>query len=411
MNLMPIKSTYLFLFACLFFQFQSCAQKDKIESTSQIITGADQYAKYLPLLRDKNIAIVANQTSVVNTLQRKEVKPNVMGSEMVAIHLVDFLRSKRIKIDKVFAPEHGFRGKADAGEIVKDGVDPKTRIPVISLYGKNKKPTSEQLRLIDVIVFDIQDVGARFYTYISTLHYVMEAAAEQNIPVIVLDRPNPNGHYIDGPILEKKHKSFVGMHPVPVVYGMTIGEYGRMINGENWLENKVQCDLTVIPLKNYWHDRPYELPIKPSPNLPNAKSINLYPSLCFFEGTNVSAGRGTDMQFQIFGSPYLKRTEFSFTPQSNDGSKYPKHRGKLCYGQDLRNHPRLSQIHLRWLIESYQQTNTRGSFFNSFFTKLAGTKKLEIQISKGMSEEEIRKSWEPGLNDFKKIRSKYLIYK
>ena len=336
---MPIKSTYLFLFACLFFQFQSCAQKDKIESTSQIITGADQYARYLPLLRDKNIAIVANQTSVVNTLQRKEVKPNVMGSEMVAIHLVDFLRSKRIKIDKVFAPEHGFRGKADAGEIVKDGVDSKTRIPVISLYGKNKKPTSEQLKLIDVIVFDIQDVGARFYTYISTLHYVMEAAAEQNIPVIVLDRPNPNGHYIDGPVLEKKHKSFVGIHAVPVVYGMTIGEYGRMINGENWLANKVQCDLTIIPLKNYWHDRPYDLPIKPSPNLPNAKSINLYPSLCFFEGTNVSAGRGTDMQFQIFGSPYSKRSEFSFTPQPNEGSKYPKHRGKLCYGNNLPNRP------------------------------------------------------------------------
>jgi uncharacterized protein YbbC (DUF1343 family) len=239
----------------------------------------------------------------------------------------------------------------------------------------------------------------------------MEAAAEQNIPVIVLDRPNPNGHYIDGPVLEKKHKSFVGIHAVPVVYGMTIGEYGKMINGENWLANKVQCDLIVIPLENYSHDSTYDLPIKPSPNLPNAKSINLYPSLCFFEGTNVSAGRGTNMQFQIFGSPYLKRSEFSFTPQPNEGSKYPKHRGKLCYGQDLRNLPRLSQIHLRWLIESYQQTNTRGSFFNSFFTKLAGTKKLEIQISKGMSEEEIRKSWEPGLNDFKKIRSKYLIYK
>lgn len=411
MNLKPIKSTYLFLFACLFFQLQSCGQIDQSEFTTKIITGAEQYDKYVPLLRNKTIAVVANQTSVVHTLQRKEVKPNVMGSEMVAIHLVDFLQSKRIKIDKVFAPEHGFRGKADAGEMVKDGVDSKTGIPIISLYGKNKKPTKEQLNRIDVIVFDIQDVGARFYTYISTLHYVMEAAAEQNIPLIVLDRPNPNAHYIDGPVLEKPHKSFVGMHPVPVVYGMTIGEYGKMINGEHWLANYIQCDLTVIPLQNYSHDRPYDLPVKPSPNLPNAKSINLYPSLCFFEGTNVSAGRGTEMQFQIFGSPYLKPTKFSFTPQPNEGSKYPKHQGNLCYGWDLRNHPRLSRLHLEWLIESYQQTNSRGSFFNSFFTKLAGTEELAVQISKGISEKDIRKSWEPELINFKKIRNKYLIYK
>src|SRR5690554_1614321 len=300
----------------------------------KIVVGAERFQVYSELLKEKNVGIVANQTSYLENEKQ---------------HLVDFLVSKKISVRKVFAPEHGFRGTADAGEHVKDGVDSKTGIPLISLYGNNKKPSQEQLKRIDVVVFDIQDVGARFYTYISTLHYVMEACAEAGIPVIVLDRPNPNGHYIDGPILEIEHQSFVGMHPIPVVHGMTMGEYAKMINGEGWLNNlendppkeKVICDLTVIKMENYTHKTPYFLPIKPSPNLPNDQAINLYPSLCFFEGTFVNAGRGTDMQFQVFGAPSLPAAQFPFTytPQSNEGAKDPKFKGQLCYGKDLRQHP------------------------------------------------------------------------
>jgi uncharacterized protein YbbC (DUF1343 family) len=376
----------------------SCAQ----EST-KIKVAAEQTDLYLNLLKGKIIAVVANQTSVIEKKEKRKEKREF-------VHVVDSLLSLNMKVKKVFAPEHGFRGKADAGELLKDGIDTKTGLPIISLYGKNKKPSAEQLKGIDLIVFDIQDVGARFYTYISSLHYVMEAAAEAGIPLIIFDRPNPNGHYIDGPILEIEHKSFVGMHPVPVVYGMTIGEYGQMINGEKWLANGIQCDLTVIPLKNYTHKSTYSLPIKPSPNLPNDKAINLYPSLCFFEGTSVSAGRGTDMQFQIYGSPYLERTSFYFTPQSNEGAKNPKYRNKKCYGEDLRETEKLSQLNLSWLLKANKQTHTAGSFFNSFFTKLAGTEKLQDQIMQGLSEQEIRKSWQKGLSTFKKIRSKYLIY-
>ncbi len=401
-NLRPIKSTYLFLVVLLFFQFNACAQKSKevkkTTNSNSIVSGSNRINDYLPLLLNKRVAIVANQTSVV-------------FHKNGHTHLVDSLLALNIIIEKVFAPEHGFRGKADAGEVVKDGLDAKTGLPIISLYGKNKKPSPSQLKGIEIILFDIQDVGARFYTYLSTLHYVMEAAAEAKIPVVVLDRPNPNGHYIDGPVLEEKHSSFVGLHPVPVVYGMTIGEYAQMINGEGWLKEKAQCDLTVIPLKNYTHNSVYDLPIKPSPNLPNAQSINLYPSLCFFEGTNVSAGRGTQMQFQVYGSPYLKETKFSFTPKPNEGSKYPKHNGKECYGEDLRNHKRLNQLNLQWLQKAHGQNNTAGSFFNSFFVKLAGTESLEAQIVKGLTEEEIRESWLPGLKKFKKIREKYLLYK
>jgi uncharacterized protein YbbC (DUF1343 family) len=405
----PFKSTYLFLFLVLNFQLISCAQKLKsIETNSPdrvtvLKTGAESTHLYLKLLKGKNIAIVANQTSVIQ--KRTERKKN-----SVFTHLVDSLLSLKIKIKKVFAPEHGFRGKADAGEIIKNGFDRKTGLPIISLYGKNKKPSAVQLKGIDVVVFDIQDVGARFYTYISSLHYVMEACAETKIPVIILDRPNPNAQYIDGPILETQHSSFVGMHTVPVVYGMTIGEYGKMINGEKWLKNEIQCDLKVIPLKHYTHKTKYSLPIKPSPNLPNDKSINLYPSLCFFEGTNVSAGRGTEMQFQVYGSPFLSKKEFSFTPQANEGAKYPKYKNRICFGEDLRISENLYKLDLSYLIKAYQQ-NASAAFFNKFFTKLAGTEKLQQQIEQGLSEKEIKKSWKKGLETFEKVRDKYLLYK
>ena len=388
------KSTYLFILFVICTAIVSCAQETK--SSYKILTGADQTNLYVSKLKGKRIAIVANQTSVISN-----------GSNYT--HLVDSLVSLKLNIQKVFAPEHGFRGKADAGEYIKDGKDSKTGIPIISLYGKNKKPTQEQLKGLDAVVFDIQDVGARFYTYISTLHYVMEACAEANIPLIVLDRPNPNGHYIDGPVLEKEHTSFVGMHPVPVVYGMTIGEYAQMVNGENWLEKNLKCDLKVIELENYTHNSEYHLPIKPSPNLPNSKSINLYPSLCFFEGTNVNAGRGTDKQFQVYGSPFLKNMSYTYTPRSNNGAKYPKHQDKECFGEDLSGYENLKELNLNWLIETYKNNSSK-EFFNSFFTKLAGTEKLQQQIEQGVKEEKIRKSWQSDLDAFKKIREKYLIY-
>ncbi len=363
----------------------------------EILVGAEQFTLYSKLLQDKNVAVVANQTSFLE----KEKQ-----------HLVDFLISKNIAVKKVFAPEHGFRGTADAGEHIKDGVDSKTGLPLISLYGSNKKPSPEQLKGIDVVIFDIQDVGARFYTYISTLHYVMEACAEAGIPMIIMDRPNPNGHYIDGPILEKEYQSFVGMHPVPVVHGMTIGEYAKMINGEGWLKGGVKCQLIVIEIKNYTHKIPYSLPIKPSPNLPNDKSINLYPSLCFFEGTFINAGRGTDMQFQVFGAPSLPASKypFEYTPQPNEGSKDPKFKGKLCHGKDLRQALRLDKINLEWLIDAYNDNGKKKDFFNSFFVKLAGTKKLQQQIEEGWSPKEIRDSWRDGLAEFEKIREKYVLY-
>ena len=403
----PFKSTYLFLFLVLNFQLISFAQKRKSIETNTtyavpvLKTGAESTHLYLRLLKGKNVAIVANQTSVIF----KETESKNQETR----HLVDSLLSLNINVKKVFAPEHGFRGKADAGEIIKDGFDRKTGLQIISLYGKNKKPSTAQLKGIDVVVFDIQDVGARFYTYISSLHYVMEACAETGIPVIILDRPNPNAQYIDGPVLEMEHSSFVGMHKVPVVYGMTIGEYGKMINGEKWLKNGIQCDLKVIPLEHYTHETIYSLPIKPSPNLPNDKSINLYPSLCFFEGTNVSAGRGTEMQFQIYGSPFLTENIFSFTPQTNEGAKYPKYKNKICFGEDLRTTKNLHKLDLSFLIKAYKQ-NSSEQFFNKFFTKLAGTEKLQRQIEQGVSEKEIQKSWKKGLETFKKVRKKYLIY-
>ena len=357
----------------------------------KLVLGAERIDKILKTIDNKNIAIVGNQTSVINQ-----------------VHLVDTLISLNQKIISVFSPEHGFRGVEDAGAKVDNEIDKKTGLPIISLYGKNKKPTSEQLIGIDIIIFDIQDVGARFYTYISTLHYILEACSEKNIKVVVLDRPNPNGHYVDGPILEKKYKSFVGMHQIPIVHGMTIGEYATMIVGEKWIENN--CNLEIIEMINYNRNDNYELPIKPSPNLPNSKSINLYPSLCLFEGTNVSVGRGTDKPFQHFGSPFLKFYSYDFQPKSGPGSKYPKHENKTCVGRNLENYPYLSSINLDWLIESYNQTNNKEDFFNSFFDKLAGTDKLRTQIISGLNDKEIRSSWKTGLKEFKKTRTKYLLY-
>ena len=357
----------------------------------KLVLGAERIDKILKTIDNKNIAIVGNQTSVVNQ-----------------VHLVDTLISLNQKIISVFSPEHGFRGVEDAGAKVDNEIDKKTGLPIISLYGKNKKPTSEQLIGIDIIIFDIQDVGARFYTYISTLHYILEACSEKNIKVVILDRPNPNGHYVDGPILEEKFKSFVGMHQIPIVHGMTIGEYATMIVGEKWIENN--CNLEIIEMINYNRNDNYELPIKPSPNLPNSKSINLYPSLCLFEGTNVSVGRGTDKPFQHFGSPYLKFYSYAFQPKSGPGSKYPKHENKTCVGKNLEHYPYLSSINLNWLIDSYNQTNNKKDFFNSFFDKLAGTDKLRTQIISGLNEKEIRSSWKTGLKEFKKTRTKYLLY-
>ncbi len=403
---MKIKNTPIWIVFIFIFLLFSCKSRmlvkfelpiEKTTSTFLEI-GANRTAIYLPQLKDKKIAIVANQTSVI--FKKNNTK----------LHLVDSLINLNINVKKVFAPEHGFRGDADAGELIKDGFDSKTGIPLISLYGNNKKPTAEQLFGIDLVIFDIQDVGVRFYTYISTLHYVMEACAENNIKLIVLDRPNPNAHFIDGPVLEMKHQSFVGMHPIPVVYGMTIGEYALMINGEKWLKNQIQCNLTVVPLSNYTYDTFYSLPINPSPNLPNDQSINLYPSLCFFEGTNVSVGRGTDKQFQIYGSPFLAINSFSFTPQPNFGSKNPPHQGEICYGEDLRFYPKLNEINLNWLKNAYSLSLNNTVFFNNFFQKLAGTDTLQQQIEQGISIEEIRKSWQNDLKSFKKIRKKYLLY-
>ena len=360
-------------------------------NAQQLVLGADRIDKILKTINNKKIAVVANQTSRVND-----------------VHLVDTLLSLQQKIISVFSPEHGFRGIEDAGTKIDNEIDLKTGLPIISLYGKNKKPTSEQLKEIDVVVFDIQDVGARFYTYISTLHYVLEACGEDKIKVVVLDRPNPNGHYVDGPILEKEFMSFVGMHQIPIVHGMTIGEYAKMIVGEKWI--KFDCNLEIIEMNNYNRNDFYDLPIKPSPNLPNSKSINLYPSLCLFEGTNVSVGRGTNQPFQHFGSPFLKFYSYAFQPKSGPGSKFPKHENSTCFGENLTNYPYLNSLNLSWLIEAYNQTNSKEDFFNSFFDKLAGSDKLRTQITSGLSDQKIKESWEPGLKEFKKNRAKYLIY-
>jgi uncharacterized protein YbbC (DUF1343 family) len=392
------KNTHFFSVLFILTLFISCAFVNSIEDQKTIIVGANSTTEYLPLLKNKKVAIVANQTSVI-------FKQNKGYS-----HIVDSLLSHQINIVKVFAPEHGFRGKADAGEHVNNHTDAKTGIPIISLFGKNRKPQPEVLEGIDIVIFDIQDVGVRFYTYISTMSNVMEACAEKGIPVIVLDRPNPNGHYVDGPTLEIAHKSFVGIHPIPLVYGMTIGEYALMVNGEGLLKNNIKCDLTVINLQNYTHNSEYNLPIRPSPNLPNDISINLYPSLGFFEGTPVNAGRGTEFQFQRYGSSDFPTSNFTYTPQPNFGSKHPKHEGENCNGVDLTKEKRLSKVNISWLVDAFQKSSNKEKFFGNTFTIHAGNTTLQKQIENGVSPEEIQNSWKPEVEKFKKIRSEYLIY-
>ena len=428
MLLKVVKNTVLFsIIIGIFFITISCGNKMKTETSStsyqdlnkevassgisvnenpiketkkEIIIGANRTQLYLPLLKDKRVAVVANQTSVIF----KDESFN---------HIVDSLIHLNINVKKVFAPEHGFRGTADAGELVKDGVDTKTGLPIYSLHGKHKKPTKAQLEDVDIVIFDIQDVGVRFYTYISTLHYVMEACAEQNIPLIILDRPNPNGNYIDGPVLEKEHSNFLGMHPIPLIHGMTLGEYAKMINGEAWLNNGAICQITVIELDNYSHDSFYSLPIRPSPNLPNDQSITLYPSLGLFEGTNINAGRGTEFQFQRYGAPFLDKEyyDFSYTPIANFGSKYPKHKNEICYGTDLSEIKAERHFTLKYIMDAYKHSVDKSKFFNtSNFTAHAGTKKLQQQIEAELSESEIKATWQKDLKTFKVLRSKYLIY-
>ena len=373
---------------------------DSVEK--EIVVGANRTSEYLPLLNGKRVGIVANQTSVI------------YKEDNSYTHLVDSLLTLNVDIKKVFSPEHGFRGNVDAGEHVKDGIDTKTRLPIISLYGDNKKPKIEQLEDLDILIFDIQDIGVRFYTYISTLHYLMEAGAENNIPLIILDRPNPNGNYIDGPTMEKEHQSFLGMHPIPLVYGMTIGEYAQMVNGEKWLSNEEQCDITIISNDNYTHDKSYSLLIRPSPNIPNDQSIKLYPSLGLFEGTNINAGRGTEFQFQRYGAPFLnpETMTFTYTPQANFGAKYPKHKGELCYGEDLSNAEVKDEMTLKWIIKAYENSTDKSLFFlTNGFTKHAGTTKLQKQIEAGMTEADIKATWQEDLKHFRNIRVKYLIYK
>lgn len=362
----------------------------------QYAYGAQDTENYFRLLTEQNVGVVANQTSIVGDT-----------------HLVDTLLAVGINVKRIFTPEHGFRGTADAGAQVTNGKDGKTGIEIASLYGKTKKPTPEMMKDLDVMLFDLQDVGVRFYTYISTLTYVMEACAEFDIPLIVLDRPNPNGYFIDGPVLKAENKSFVGMHPVPVAYGMTIGEYGKMVNGEGWLKDGVHCELTVVSIAGYNRNALYELPVKPSPNLPDWESVYLYPTLCFFEGTIVSVGRGTDKPFRIFGHPDI-RGDYSFTPESKSGATKPLLEGQRCRGLDLTDfahafadHPR--QLQLEWIIDAYQQLKDK-SFFTKYFRLLAGDDQLQRDIENGKSADEIRASWVSDLEHFKAIREQYLIY-
>ena len=365
---------------------------------NSITVGAERTGEYLPLLAGKRVAVVTNRTGRIG-----------------ATHLVDSLLDLKVNVVKVFAPEHGFRGDADAGEHVKDGRDPRTMLPVVSLYGENKKPKPAQLADVDVMVFDIQDVGVRFYTYISTLHYVMEAAAEQGKALVVLDRPNPNGFYVDGPVLDTALRSFVGMHPVALVHGMTIGEYAGMINGEGWLKGGVKCQLRVVTCLGYDHAMHYALPVKPSPNLPNMSAVYLYPALGLFEGTPVSVGRGTETPFQVIGFPGCTVGSFAFTPRSMPGAKDPPYLGQACTGVSLASYgdfiTRMDpKLQLHWLIGMYQAHPEKATFFKPFFDKLAGTAALREQVVAGWDEERIRAAWKPGLDAFKRVRAKYLLY-
>lgn len=367
--------------------------RNELMAQSTIITAAERLEEYLPMIEGKKIGLVVNQTSMVGNS-----------------HLVDTLASKGMIVKRIFAPEHGFRGDKDAGEKVRNTRDQRTGAPVVSLYGKNYKPTKRQVGDLDYLIFDIQDVGTRCYTFISTLHYIMEASAENDVPLIVLDRPNPNGHYVDGPVLDTAFSSFVGIHPIPLVYGLTIGELAQMINGEGWLSNGLKCELTVISLSNYEHSSSYQLPQKPSPNLPDAQSIAMYPSLVFFEGTNISVGRGTLTPFQMIGHPNPIYGDFEFKPRSLKGmAKNPPYENETCYGVDLRNTPSPNEVDLSYLISFYKQSKNP-NYFNNFFTLLAGTDELRKLIESGKTVEEIRSSWQPELEDFKLLRSKYLLY-
>lgn len=397
---MQIKLAFLNLF--LIFLLTQCGQVESNtarEDSGQpaekpIMVGAAHFDQYLSALANKRIALTVNQTSLV-------------GSS----HLVDTLLQKGVEIVKIFSPEHGFRGEAADGEKVEYTSDPKTGLRLVSLYGKTRKPTKEMLEDVDVIIFDIQDVGARFYTYISTMHYIMEACAEFGKELMVFDRPNPNGHYVDGPVLDPQFRTFVGMHEIPIVHGLTVGELAQMINGEGWLENGAKCLLTVIKCSEYNHQKPYSLPIRTSPNLPNDQAARLYPTLCLFEGTVMSIGRGTDFPFQVIGYPDPVFGSFSFTPRSIEGvSKYPKLENQLCWGIDLRNKKGNLDFTLSYLIDAYNKFPEKDKFFIKSFTRLAGNDKLQQQIIAGLSEEDIRQTWQKELQIYKKIRKKYLLY-
>jgi uncharacterized protein YbbC (DUF1343 family) len=386
----------------LFLIWPQCSNKPVTDKSSSensdrpenVIVGAEQLNLFVPKLRNKSVALVVNHTSVVGKT-----------------HLADTLKSLGVSIKKVFAPEHGFRGAAPDGEKIKDAIDTKTGLPIVSLYGANRKPTTEQLADVDVVIFDIQDVGARFYTYISTMHYVMEACAEQGKKLIILDRPNPNG-YVDGPVLKDTTlRSFVGMHPIPTVHGNTVGELAHMINGEGWLKKGVKCDVEVVKIKNWTHNDPYSLVIKPSPNLPNDQAIKLYPSLCLFEGTSISVGRGTQTPFLILGNPLLTDLPYQFTPvEIANMSVNPPHKNKLCYGIDLRNENVERKMTLKYLLDMYKRYPEKEKFFISSFERLAGTRELRNQIISGMTEEQIKATWQKDLDDYTKMRSKYLLY-
>ncbi len=380
---------YFFLFLFLISQ---------VAGLAQIRCGAERSDLYYSHLTHKNIAVVANAASVVGK-----------------VNVVDTLLHSGLNVEKIFCPEHGFRVFSDAGQIIKNAMDSATKLPVISLYGKKKKPDPADLKDIDIVVFDLQDVGVRFYTYLSTLSYMMEACSQANIPLMVFDRPNPNGFYIDGPVMDSSLFSFVGLHPVPVVYGMTIGEYAKMINEEGWLKDRMICDLQVIPLENYTHQSLYQLPVPPSPGLTDMNAVYLYPSLCFFEGTIVSVGRGTPYPFEVYGHPAFRGFSFEFIPQSVRGLSNPLYNGQLCRGLDLRDfyktHPRLfGRLNLTWLIMAYKTLGSDPHFFNDSFDRLAGTISLRKQITEGKSEQDIRQGWQEELEKFREIRKKYLIY-
>ncbi|WP_303924806.1 DUF1343 domain-containing protein [Draconibacterium sediminis] len=368
-------------------------------SPQEVVVGAELTDSYLPLLENKNVGLVVNQTSVIDS-----------------VHLIDYLFNKGVAIKGIYAPEHGYKGNVERGEHVDGTTDPETGIPVYSLYGKYRKPTPEMLEGIDVMIFDMQDVGVRFFTYINTMTRVMEASAENGIKVIVLDRPNPLGYYVDGPVLKPGFESGIGLYPIPVIHGMTVGEYAKMVNSEGWLKDGIQCDLEVVKMENYTHETKYQLPVLPSPNLADMKSVYLYPSICLFEGADVNEGRGTDTPFQVFGAPYYTPKDFSYVPKSIPVlALHPKFEGETCYGYNLSETPmaelqNIKQLEIKYLIDFYNKSDDKENFFTPFFDKLAGTDQLRKQIIAGLSEKEIRESWQTDLDNFKQMRKKYLLY-